>query len=350
MADYEILLYNSQNATQTLLGDITSVCSGVKFSEQLNNFPEFSCSINIEDWRKFSKRIGIDPYISLKPLTSEIKIKRNGAFLPFEFEIKSSPKDFGAGNISIDARGTLSKLADRFISKTYSATDSAGIARDVIATTQSLAIGSFGITDGNSYMSGVLSDRTYERYSIIDAIRNLADDESGGFDFYFDHDWKFYTMSHRGSLKDDVTYRYGDDGSNVLNYKNPETSSGLYNYVMVVGEGIGNPISATAIDSVSRAEYGLRMTALSYSNIDNMAWLNNKAQSELRNRKNLYDLPTITVDGSVFDINYKWVGDTIPLISVDEISPYVGNGRIRAISVSLDDNHYETIDLELLEV
>lgn len=350
MADYEILLYNSQSATQTLIGDITGVARDIKFSEQLNNFPEFSCSINIEDWRNYSRLIGINPYTSLIPLTAEIKIKRNGTFLPFAFEIKSSPKNFGSGNISINARGTLSKLGDRHVTVAYTGVDATQIARNVIALTQSQAGGDFGIYSGNAYMTGVLSQRTYERYSVMDAIRNLSSDESGGFDFYFDHDWKFYTMATRGSLKNDITYRYGDDGSNVINYVNPENSSGLSNHLTIVGEGIGDPITGVAVNSVSRAEYGLRMTALAYSNISNQAWLNNKAQAELRDRKDMYDLPTITVDGSVFDINNKWVGDTIPLISVDEISPYSGLGRIRTISVSLDDNHYETIDLELLEV
>ncbi len=347
---WEILLYNSQNATQTLKADITPLCRNVTMDIPLNNFEDLSFEMDLYGWKEYCSQIGLNPYTTLKPYTAEIKIKLDGVFLPVAFEIKQSPKNFTAGTISVKARGTLSKLGDRIATAIYTSTDSAAIARDLIADTQAQTYGDFGITNGNTYTTGVLTQRTYDRYNIMDAIRNLADDTSGGFDFYFDHDWKFYTMAERGSVRNDIVYKFGGEDSNVISYENPEDGTIISNSVTIVGEGIGDPITSTEIDTTSATEYGLRQTALVYSNIDNQTWLDTKAESEVRDRKDIYDLPKLTVDGSVFDLSVKWVGDTIPVACTDTASPYTGNGRIKRMSITLDDNHWATIDLELLKV
>jgi hypothetical protein len=352
MATYSVELYNSQNATQTLVADITSQVKDLRYVVPLNNFEDLSFELDLWAWKSYCASIGIDPYISLKPYTAEIKLRRDGEYLPFVCEIKQAPKAYHAENATIRvlARGTLSKLGDARVSATYSAVDSAAISRDVIALRQAKLFGNFGITNGNTFTTGVPSDRTYVRYVVMDAIRNLSDDASGGFDFFFDHDWKYYTMDERGSLKDDTTYRFGGDDSNVIDYENPEDGTVIQNSVTTVGEGIGDPIeSAALIDPISAATYGLRETALIYSSIDNQAWLSNKAEAELRDRKDMYDLPKIVVSGESFDLNTKWVGDTIPLVCTDEASPYTGNGRIKQLSVSVDDNHHEAITVECLK-
>lgn len=348
---YQIELYNSQNATQTLVADITSQVSNVRYDVPLNNFEDLSFDLNLWAWNAYCAAIGINPYITLKPYTAEIKLKRNGSYLPCAFEIKRAPKTYGANaaTISIQARGTLSKLGDALITKTYSQVDATAIARDIIAVRQAKTYGNFGITNGNTYLTGVLSDRTYERYVAMDAIRNLSDDQSGGFDFFFDHNWSFWTMARRGSFKNDLTYKFGGEDSNVIDYQNPEDGTVILNDMTIVGEGIGNPITGNKIDATSALTYGLREAALIYSNINNQAWLNDKAAAEIRDRKDLYDLPKIVVSGDVFDLNDKWVGDTIPLACTDAASPYIGNGRIKQISVSLDDNHHETITVECMK-
>lgn len=96
--------------------------------------------------------------------------------------------------------------------------------------------------------------------------------------------------------------------------------------------------------------YGLREKALIYSNISNQSWLDAKAASELSGRKDVYDLPTITLLGDTFNLNERWVGDTIQLSCTDLASPYTGNGRIKSISVSLDNQHNEVIKLECLKI
>lgn len=355
MAVYSIELYNSQNATQTLVADITTMCESVRYVVPLNNFEELSFSLNLEAWKEYCSLIGIDPYSSIRPLTAEIKLKRDGVYLPFTFEIKSAAKNYTArdSSIQIQARGTLSKLGDRIITKTYAATDATAIARDIIADSQAKLYGNFGITNGNLFYTGVLTDRTYERYNCMDAIRNLSDDASGGFDFYFDHDWKFYTMSKRGSTWTDIVYSFGGEGSNSIEYQNPEDGTFITNALTIVGEGIGDPLlntPASGLDVTSALTYGLREKALIYSNISNQAWLDAKAASELVGRKDVYDLPTITLLGDVFDLNEKWVGDTIQLACIDEASPYTGNGRIKSLTVSLDNQHNEVIKLECLKV
>lgn len=348
---YEIELYNSQNATQTLIADITALAKNVRYIVPLNNFEDLSFDLDLWAWKSYCASIGIDPYLTLRPLTAEIKIKRDGAYLPFVFEIKKSPKKYTAGHatINVQARGTLSKLGDALVTKAYEAVDSAAIARDLIAVRQAKTYGDFGITNGNTFTTGVPTQRTYERYVVTDGIRNLSDDTSGGFDFFFDHDWSFWTMAERGSLKNDITYRFGGEDSNVIDYENPEDGTVISNSVSIVGSGIGDPMLSdpnAGLDVTSALTYGLREVALVHSNIENQDWLDTKAASEVRDRKEMYDLPTIVVSGEVFDLGEKWVGDTIPLECTDDASPYIGNGRIKRLTVSLDDNHHETIIVE----
>jgi hypothetical protein len=360
MASYDVELYNSQNATQTFVADITPLVQDLEYIVPLNNFEELTFSMDLWGWKAYCAKIGIDPYLSIQPLTAEIKLKRDGVYLPMAFEIKTAPKRYTADNatISIQARGTLSKLGDALITKNYLQSDgtyldATAIVRDLIATRQAKPYGDFGITNGNTYLTGVLTERQYTRYSVMDAIRNLSDDASGGFDFYFDHDWSFYTMAQRGSLKNDITYRFGDQESNVLDYENPEDGSDVANSITIVGEGIGNPLlsdPAAGLDVESALTYGLRERALIFSDIKNQTWLDDRAVVEKLDRKDLYDLPTIVVSGEVFNLNEKWTGDTIPLACTDTASPYMGNGRIKKLTVSVDDNHHEIIRVECLRV
>lgn len=355
MATYNFELYNSQNQTQTLIADITDRIKQASFTVPLNNYEQLSFQMDTYDWLNYCSKTAIDPYITLVPFTAEVKIKRNGSYLPMVFEIVQSPKTFGdSSSIQINARGTLSKLAYRVITKNYTNMDACDIARDVIATSETFAAsysGAFGITNGNTFQIGVPSQRTYQTYSCMTAITELSNDASGGFDFYFDHNWAFYTMAKRGNTWTDITYIFDELTGNVISYEDPSDASGLYNQVIAVGMGIGDPmISAPTIDAVSARTYGLRQTALQYSNIQNQSWLDSTAAAELRDRKDMYDLPSITVGGDIFDLSTRWVGDTIQVKSLHPVAPYVGNGRIKTITVNLDDNLQESIALELLKV
>lgn len=344
---YNVELFNSQSGVQTFKADITPMVDNLRYEIKLNDVATISFSLPLYGWKDYCTETGIDPYLLLIPKTAEIKLKRNGVYLPVVFEIISSRKNYSENpTIEIEGVSTLGKLADRIITKSYSGVDACDIARDLITTSQAKTGGNLGITFGNTFDIGVLTTRTYERYIVMDAIKNLSDDTSGGFDFYFDHDWKFYTFATLGSLKNDTTYTFPSE--NVLQFTNPENSSNLYNSITTVGYGIGDPITATATDSLSVSTYGLREKALIYSSVQTEATLQRIADTELANRKDMFNLPSIVTTGEFFDLNTKWIGDTIPFECEDEASPYTGTGRIQKISVNTDDMLNETISLELL--
>lgn len=344
---YNIELYNSQSGTQTFTADITAIVENLRYEIKLNDVATISFSLPLYNWNAYCSETGIDPYLILIPKTAEIKIKRNGTYLPVVFEITSSEKSYNENpTIQVQGVSTLGKLADRIITKTYTNIDACDIARDLITTSQAKTGGGLGITFGNAFDIGTPTTRTYERYIVMDAIKELSDDTSGGFDFYFDHDWKFYTMATLGSLQDDINYTFPSE--NVIEFSNPENSSNLYNSITAVGYGIGDPITATATDASSVSSYGLREKALVYSSVQTQATLQRIANTELANRKDIFNLPKITTTGEFFDLNAKWIGDTIPFTCNDVASPYTGTGRIQRLSVSCDDMHNETISLELL--
>lgn len=350
---FSIELYNSQNATQTFIADITKLCKNVSATIRLNNVSDLSFSIEIESWKEFCEDSGIDPATAFKPLASEIKVKYNGVYLPHAFEVQTVPKsyDVDSKTVQINARDTAIKLGRRVTFQSFSAVDSAKISRDMIDYTQAKTYGDFGMTFGNTYLTGVATDRkewTATGKVILDAIRELSDDVSGGFDFYFDHDWKFYTMATRGSVKD-KPFVYGGDTSNVISMEVPDDGTIIANAVYVVGNGIGDPVlSSPNTDTISAITYGLSEKTLSYSDAS-AARAEQISQREVRDRKDGYYLPKITVSQEELDPTQIYVGDTIPFECKDLMSPFVGNGRIKELGITLDDDFYATFSLELLK-
>lgn len=351
---WEITLWNSQNATQTFIADISRLCKNVQITARLNNVSDLSFSMNIEAWKEYCNATGIDPQTAFKPLASEIKVKYSGTYLPHAFEVQTVPKSYGVDEktFQVNARDTGIKLSRRVTFQSFSAVDSAKISRDMITYTQAKTYGDFGITFGNTYLTGVATDRkewTATGKVILDAIKELSDDVSGGFDFYFDHDWKYYTMAFRGSVKD-KKYVYGGETSNVISIEVPDDGTIIANAVYVVGNGIGNPvISDPNTDTTSAITYRLSEKVLSYSDAT-LARANQISQREVRDRKDGYYLPKITVSQEELNPIDTYLGDIIPFECKDLMSPFVGNGRIKELGISLDDNFYATFTLELLRV
>ena len=352
---WELELYNSQNATQTFITRIpSSLAKNVNMIIRHNNVSDLSFEMDIEAWKEFGDLIGIDKRSPLIPLTNEIKVKYNGTYLPhaFEFQIPSKTYDVNSKTVRIQARDTLIKLSRRITFATYSSVDSAAIPRQMIDATQSKTYGDFGITFGNEYTTGVLTDRqewTSTGKVISDAIRELSDDVSGGFDFYFDHDWQYYSMAKRGSVRDKV-FKYGAETSNTIGMEVPDDGTGIANSVYIVGQGIGDPvISDPYTDSVSAITYGLSEKILVYSDAT-LDRANQIAQREVRDRKDIYDLPTLTVDETQFNPTQIYIGDTLPIQCLDPTSPYVGNGRIKEIKIGLSENFFATFGVEFLKV
>lgn len=353
--NWSLELYNSQNATQTFITRIpSSLAKNVNLTIRHNNVSDLSFTMDNEGWKEFCTSTGINKQTPLIPLTNEIKVKYNGVYLPHAFEIQSSPKSYGVDNktININARDTLAKLARRVTFDTYEAQDSAAIPRQMITMSQAKTYGNFGITFGNLYTTGVSTDRK-EWGSvgkiISDAIKELSDDVSGGFDFYFDHDWSYYSMQKRGSVLD-KKFIYGNILSNSVGYNAPDDGSGLANAIYVVGQGIGDPVrSDNHVDNISAITYGLSEKILVHSDAS-LDRANELSEREVRDRKDIYDLPTLVVDETIFDPTAVYIGDTIQVECHDETSPYMGNGRLKEIKITLSDNFFATFDVEFFKV
>ena len=349
---YTLELFNAQNAVQTFIADISRLVKNVQITARLNNVSDLSFAVDIEGWKEYAKDTGLNPATAFKPLASEIKVKYNGVYLPHAFEIQTAPKSYGENQktLTVNARDTGVKLSRRVTFQTFSAVDSAKIARDMIIMTQAKTYGSFGITFGDTYTTGVPTDRKEWGATgkvILDALKELSDDVSGGFDWYFDHDWKYYSMATRGSFKD-KKYIYGGDVSNVISMELPDDGTIIANAVYIVGQGIGTPvISSPNTDTTSAITYRLSERVLTYSDAT-QGRAEQISKREVRDRKDGYYPPKITISGDEFDPNYIYVGDTIPFENRDEMSPFIGNGRIKEIGIALSDDLFPTYTLELL--
>lgn len=346
MASYKVILYNSQNATLTPVADITKLAKNLRWSAERWNYEEISFTIKIDDFVDFCENAGLDGSVILKAKTCDIRLIRDGLDLiggrviraPFNLDVDN-------GTIDVDARGYLDLLNDRQITKDYEDDDACDIARDIISTLQAVDHGDMGITNGNTYDIGVLTSRSYVRQNAMEKVQQLADDTSGGFDFWFDYDRKFYCAADMGSLKDDRTYKYP---GNITAYTNPNDGSPLANSLTLIGSGIGEEaLLSTVTDEDSAIEYGLHEKTLVYSSIENQDVLDSRSEAELERRKYIYNLPKITVNGQFFNPSEIWVGDRIPIQATHPLVNEESYQRIERIECIVDDNHDESFDLIL---
>lgn len=347
MPRYKVILLNSQNATLTPVADITRIAKGLKWSAQRRSYEEISFTINAPDLVSFCKKAGLDGSQIFEAKKYDIHLYRDGIPLPFGARIIRAPLDLNKDNstLQVDARGYLDLLNDKKITKSYSGVDACAISRDIISTKQVKQYGNMGITFGNTFTLGVSTDRTYVRKNAMEAIQQLSDDASGGFDMWFDHNRKYYTAADMGSFKGDRTYKYP---GNVNSYLNPNDGSNLANEIEIIGSGIGNEAKTSiALDDTSAIEYGLHEKTFVYSSLETQSVIDARAQTEKENRKLLYNLPRITIPSKYFNPNETWIGDRIPIQVKHPLVNRIDVQRIERIECSVDDNHQETFTLIL---
>lgn len=333
----------------SILGDITRLVQNVRFSLQRNEAETLEFTIDTTAFDEYSDDLGVEGVTLLNPYVIDVKVKRNGEYL-FGTQIIDMRGTFtdARAQTPIRCTGYLNLMLDRYVTKSYAATDASQMAWDLINTSQADPYGDFGITKSTDqfYNTGIYRERTYSLQNVKEGIINLTELVDGRFDFRFTHERVFETYEKLGSDRSDISFQFPGD---IISLNVPKSAISLYNHIIGIGSGFGDEaLRSEAVDSNSAMNYGLRQRQVNWNNVSEQATLNHNTLGELYARKDLFVLPEVTLDGSVFDLNDVSIGDRIRIVNTKS-NLYRLNGiyRIERIDVSLDENQAETIKLTL---
>ena len=338
---YEIELW----INGVFVADISKLATSRSYTIKRNDSEELQFTLDVKAFEDHCVNAGRDPEATLVPYVTDVRVKRNGAYL-FGTQVVDINYTFGEGGASmvVKATGFLDLFASRLITKTYTAEESTEIARDMLDDTQ-VIYGDFGVENGpEQYNTGVNRDRTFIDQNIKDALVNLTDLIDGNFDFAFTYDRKFNTYQMQGTYRPNLklTYPY-----NIKSISTPKTALNLYNYTIGLGSGFGEETVRSEVSDIdSRLNYGTRMRQVTFNSVQDQTVLDQNTAAENAKTKDLLILPKLTVTGDFLDLNTVWVGDRIPVAVQGHPSlPLSDIYRIEQLSVTIDENDAEDIGL-----
>lgn len=264
------------------VADISKLATSRSYTIKRNDSEELQFTLDVKAFEDHCVNAGRDPEATLVPYVTDVRVKRNGAYL-FGTQVVDINYTFGEGGASmvVKATGFLDLFASRLITKTYTAEESTEIARDMLDDTQ-VIFGDFGVSNSpEQYETGVLRDRKYIDQNIKDALINLTDLIDGNFDFAFTYDRKFNTYQMQGTYRPNLklTYPY-----NIKSISTPKTALNLYNYTIGLGSGFGEETVRSEVSDIdSRLNYGTRMRQVTFNSVEDQTVLDqNTAAGFLR--------------------------------------------------------------------
>jgi len=340
---YEVELW----VNDVLIADISHLAQQLKWRKQRNEAESCSFSLDLVAFEQYAESINQHPRTLLDSYITDVKLKRNGEYLLGCQVVQVTPTFNQAGaSLDIRADGYLNLFVDRYVTISFDDIESTEIANALLVETQSETNGDFGVDEGPlQYTTGVERVRQYVRENVKEELQNLTELVTGGFDFEFTHDKKFNTYASLGSDREDVVLTYP---GNVETMTAPRNGQTIFNHIDGIGSGFGDEaITSTADDAVSQMTYKRRELPLSFNGVSLQNTLDQKTDAELDKRRDILQLPQMTINGELFDLSDLSVGDRPVLVVKGH--PYIDNidglYRIEVIDVTVDENESEAITL-----
>ena len=207
--------------------------------------------------------------------------------------------------LSITFKNWLAYFQRRLITKTYSADDAGAIAWDIINTSQLVANGDIGITQG-SIATTVNRDRAYVNDEVALSLTRLSANEiEGGFDFEISDEKVFTVYSSKGTSKPAITF----DDINVKNWRIDYTVGlALTNSVTVLGNAISEVRNSTG---GQKAIWYVLEEKANYSSVIEASTLQAHGDSLLSQKEDVTRIPNITIVNINYDITDYDLGDSV---------------------------------------
>lgn len=344
---YQFLIQNASG--QTLL-DATGYAKNRQFTLARNRAGEASFAIDYYSLESLCRTTGVHPRSILGVGINQLLIKRRdvplfgGQIAYYEGALERDNNE-----IVVKALGWFELLKDRYTSAlvTYTGIDAGLIAWDLIDDTQMLTNGSFGITQG-TIQTSVNRTRTYEYKNIKEAIIQLSEVLSG-FDFEITWDKKFNVYyPNQGATRTEFKFIYP---GNIKQARVISDASQLVNKVTVRGQGYGlAQVITNREDTTTQASYKLRQAIADYSDVVEVATLEQLGDEMIRIKRDPVTSLELTLDGNLEPyIGAYAIGDRVP-VEIKDTQLYdnlTGSYRIDEIGVTIDDNDSEDIVLRV---
>jgi hypothetical protein len=359
--EYTVELWSS---TGVYMADVSTILkSGLRIVMPLNDVEQVDFSLDLVQFEEKCARIGALPRNILDPYRTEVKIKRNGAYLLGTQVVQAqiNLNNQGANTIEVRSTGYLNLFKDRYItpgvspsgsSLNYTGRTYAELAQRLIIDTQSQTNGSQGVTlgpDEASLLQSMTRTRAedYDNQNVKDGILNLTKLESDNFDFRFTWDKRFECFDRIGEDKPDIELVYPQ---NIVSMTIVRDASTLANKITGIGSGMGEErLTDTEIDATSALTYGVREKIELFNSVSNQATLDTNVNGLLPFYKDIYEIPAINVTNGAINPGEVVVGDAVQ-VRVEE-STFVTSindmYRIIEMSINLSNNMEENISLKL---
>ena len=361
--EYTVELWSS---TGIYMADVSNILvSGLSIQMPLNDVEQVNFSLDLAEFERKCERINEEPRNILDPYRTDVKIKRNGAYLLGTQVVQAqiNLNNESANTIEVRCTGYLNLFKDRYITPGVSPSANASlyenrtypqIAQRLILDTQAQTNGSFGVTIGlDTASTGMDHTRTrrydYDNQNVKDGIINLTKLEADNFDFKFTWDRQFECYSRLGSDKPDIELVYPQNITSMTVLRDATT---LANKITGIGSGMGDErITDTSIDSISALAYGVRERIELFNTVSTQTVLENNVDGLLPLYSDLYEIPAVNVTNGAITPGDVVVGDAV-LVRV-EGSTFVESindlYRIIGMTINVSNDMEENISLKLIK-
>ena len=344
MAKYEVEVFSKDGRA---LGDIFHLSQNLKWSKTRNDADALSFEVDLTKYEEYIKAMGFtdSPRSFMDVGRNDIRLKRNGEYMVganiIKFDYKGSSNSVKMG---VNASGYLNYYKKRYVTMNYTGVAQQDIMWGVIEKCNQEPGGDYGVRRGRHVGATILRDRNQERKEVKSFLQQLSQ-VNKGCDFEFTPDKKFNTYEVQGVYRPDVRLEYPGD---IASFSFDRSIENVANVVYGIGSGNGEDAVQVKVENVDSQNFIYRREMIaSYNSVTEISTLTQNANAVLHYSKDPIELPSITVENGALDLNMLGVGDTIyvKLSGNNSLKHIDGFYRIESISVSVDDNGWESVEL-----
>jgi len=311
-----------------------------------------------EFWRNRPKQIRFelplhDPVVTrsnVDPGKTELQLFRNDTKV-YTGVLWNVTASSGEGKLTCDSESLESYLGLRRIDQDlrYTAQTGGSIFWDLINRAQLGTDAALGFTTGtinvapNRTVSFLKSDGNY----YDEVLTEFADDSQLGFDWEIDQNRQLQVYYPRPQTPSRSRLIYGGV---VTGYSLQVQGKYAANDVVIKGKDAIR--STPVIDTVRRAQYGLRQYIDSNSNLTTVAACNDQAQRTLNLRRDVRQTPQVslrTQDLNPFNGDI-WFGQTASVVINDDWTQFNQTMRMEGFQVTVGKHGNETIILYMTDM
>lgn len=262
--------------------------------------------------------------------------------------------------LQVESQGLLSYFKHRVIDKTMLWNDTTntgpGIATYIVMWTQDRAHGALGITVPAGYggleanigtiLGYKLSYRWWERKKIYDAINDLGDNVTTGFDYEVTPERVFIPYQPKKGSKLHGLLQYP---THFRSYYIPRYGQSISNDDATIGPGDGeSTLIGYASDWASQVKYGLMQSTNSWGDAKTRASLNARSKTYVHDHKTPTAIPLLTLRGDAGPFLGTYSPGDSPHIQISNgYDQYDKVVRINGFQLTVGSNDEETVNVYL---